>query len=61
MFNIFTIAAELIFNGEHLNHIGKIKLISLKNEISELVKNKKPGFINKITLQWLIGFIEGEC
>lgn len=61
MFNIFTIAAELIFNGEHLNHIGKMKLISLKNEISELVKNKKPGFINKITLQWLIGFIEGEC
>jgi hypothetical protein len=64
MFNIFKIAAELIFNGGHLNQIGKMKLISLRYEIGELVKNKKPGRgakINKITLQWLVGFIEGEC
>lgn len=61
MFNIFKIAAELVFNGGHLNQIGKMKLISLRYEIGELVKNKKPGKINKITLQWLVGFIEGEC
>jgi hypothetical protein len=60
VYNIFKIAVELMANKQHLKKDGKNKLIQLREEISNLILNKKNGYINKITLPWLIGFIEGD-
>jgi LAGLIDADG endonuclease len=61
LFNIFKIAAELMVRKEHLTIAGKNKLIKLRADIRNLVANKKSGYLNKITLPWLIGFIEGDA
>ena len=45
---------------QHLTINGKNKLIKLRNDIRNLVLNKQSGYINKITLPQLIGFIEGD-
>jgi len=61
LYNIFKKAAELMVNKQHLTTDGKFELIQLRAEIRNLVLNKKSGYINKITLPWLIGFIEGDA
>jgi hypothetical protein len=61
LFNILKIAAKLMVRKEHLTIAGKNKLIQLRADIRNLVANKKSGYLNKITLPWLIGFIEGDA
>jgi LAGLIDADG endonuclease len=62
IYNLFKQAVVILLAKEHLKKdlTGKKKLVEIRSAIANLVENKQAGIVNKITVNWLIGFIEGD-
>jgi hypothetical protein len=60
IYNLFKQAVLILMAKEHLTLAGKSKLVEIRSAIANLVLNKQAGIVNKITVNWLIGFFEGD-
>jgi hypothetical protein len=62
IYNLFKQAVVILLAKEHLKKdlTGKKKLVEIRSAIANLVENKQAGIVNRITVNWLIGFIEGD-